>query len=554
MLKLALEFLVGDPDEGDTVESCTGGLLGKLAFGRAIFAYQIPILGVSGCEFVGFLQIVVDAIDQLVNDCTECEDPDAPKSTFNKLETKLGTLLQDAVGGTPKVDFTPSSDYIRSSLDMDITLHWSFLEARQLNIDLAAILEGMVLDEDIKSFVNSIVAFVGAGNVEIEGSLSLSLGVGLEYFKETKQIKPYIRGITGLSLEFAADANREFEASIGPLSATIGVAATIDNYGKPLSIKVGLNPNLNYYLSTDSKLNRRGFQRVSSIKALADQILVAIQGQVAAKIDATFFGGLGDASMSIRISDINNVIQRKPGAVSFYYKVSKIEKPSFMDLLLMDPVAMVDAVDNLFKIVNDLTLGRRGIVTTFPLPFVGTAISRALGAGDPDNFLERARRTVTGTLRDILITYDADDGESTVADLIKISLSDMLGNKLGILNGDVSLKYYEHKKNETPLIAYEKYTSDLDIKSLMWEIPFGQTYTIELPPVNFDIGNEAFPLQINAGSSAQPILSLEWSFKLAFGYDESDGFFLFTYREYDDIPDSSTDNMLKSLIWTFLLL
>jgi hypothetical protein len=29
VLKMALEFLVGNPDEGDTVESCSGGLLGK---------------------------------------------------------------------------------------------------------------------------------------------------------------------------------------------------------------------------------------------------------------------------------------------------------------------------------------------------------------------------------------------------------------------------------------------------------------------------------------------------------------------------------------------
>ena len=29
LLKLALEFLVGNEDEGDTIESCSGGLLGK---------------------------------------------------------------------------------------------------------------------------------------------------------------------------------------------------------------------------------------------------------------------------------------------------------------------------------------------------------------------------------------------------------------------------------------------------------------------------------------------------------------------------------------------
>lgn len=104
----------------------------------------------TACEFAGFLQIVVDAIDQIVNDCSECDDPDGPKSTFTVLETKLTSLLQDAVGGTPSVDFTPSSDDIRSSLDVDLTLSWSFLEATQLKLDLEAILEGLDLDEDIK--------------------------------------------------------------------------------------------------------------------------------------------------------------------------------------------------------------------------------------------------------------------------------------------------------------------------------------------------------------------------------------------------------------------
>ena len=33
----------------------------------------------AACEFAGFLQIVVDAINQLVNDCSECNDPDCKR-------------------------------------------------------------------------------------------------------------------------------------------------------------------------------------------------------------------------------------------------------------------------------------------------------------------------------------------------------------------------------------------------------------------------------------------------------------------------------------------
>ena len=101
-MNLVLEFLIGDRDAGDSVETCSGGLLGKSIFGVNVFTYKIPIVGFSVCEFAGFLQILVDAIDQLVNDCIECEDPNAPSSSFTLLESKLNLLLQDTVGGTPK--------------------------------------------------------------------------------------------------------------------------------------------------------------------------------------------------------------------------------------------------------------------------------------------------------------------------------------------------------------------------------------------------------------------------------------------------------------------
>ena len=63
-------------------------------------------MGVSACDTAGFLQVVVDAVDSLVNDCPEDEeglenndgDAEATESkcdgTFKALEEKLETLLQ----------------------------------------------------------------------------------------------------------------------------------------------------------------------------------------------------------------------------------------------------------------------------------------------------------------------------------------------------------------------------------------------------------------------------------------------------------------------------
>lgn len=54
-------------EEGDTVETCSGGLLGKEIFKEKVFLYKIPIIGISGCEFAGFLQVIVNAVDKIVN-------------------------------------------------------------------------------------------------------------------------------------------------------------------------------------------------------------------------------------------------------------------------------------------------------------------------------------------------------------------------------------------------------------------------------------------------------------------------------------------------------
>jgi hypothetical protein len=131
--------------------------------------------------------------------------------------------------------------------------------------------------------------------------------------------------------------------------------------------------------------------------------------------------------------------------------------------------------------------------------------------------------TVVGALEDILNTYGNDDGNTTVADLLANVLTDKLSNirvanKQGILSSPVSVTYYEHTNGS--LVPHDSYNEELEVKSLMWEIPFGQTYTITLPPLNFDVGNDKLPLQIQLDATRNPQLTLEWAFKLAFGFDE----------------------------------
>ena len=111
------------------------------------------------------------------------------------------------------------SDNIRSVLDLEISLNWSFQEVNDLKIDLEAIFEGLDLDENIATFAKSIVAFEGAATTEIRGGLGFTLGLGLEYVKSSKKIVPFIKGTTGLALTFSVVAEAQFQATIGPFTA-----------------------------------------------------------------------------------------------------------------------------------------------------------------------------------------------------------------------------------------------------------------------------------------------------------------------------------------------
>lgn len=284
---------------------CLLWLLAIQVFGKNIFTYKIPVVGISACDFASYLQIIVDAVDQIVNDCSECDDDEAPKSPFSVMESKLSTLLQDAVGGSPSVQFISNSNDVRTTLEIDLILAWSFQEIKSLQVDLDAIFDGLDLDPDIKDLAKGILAFEGTAQTNIKGGLSFILGLGLEYDKKSKTINSYIKGITGLELTFGVHAHTQFSASIGPFSAEVDVRTIIDNSGPPLSIRFGLEDSLNYIISSNKSLKREGFV-VSTIGELVDAVDVAISGQVIAQVDATILGGIGKLFVDMRASDINS--------------------------------------------------------------------------------------------------------------------------------------------------------------------------------------------------------------------------------------------------------
>ena len=155
-----------------------------------------------------------------------------------------------------------------------------------------------------------------------------------------------------------------------------------------------------------------------------------------------------------------------------------------------------------------------------------------------------------------------------MADIIAAVLNELLGD-IGILQEEgISVSYYEHEDifdTDNPgepignrIKYYPDYDESLDIKSLMWTIPFGQTITIPIPGLNFKLppGKSAacvfhcfifkstlphllfitteLPLTFEVKDN-EPVLIVEWQFKLAFGFDEDDGFFLYTFPEGKEI-------------------
>lgn len=242
-----------------------------------------------------------------------------------------------------------------------------------LQIDLAEILEGLDLPEDIAKFAKRIIAMHDAALTELSGSLSITLGIVLEYAKATKQILLYIKGTTGLELSLPMNAIANFIATIGHFSANVDVIFIVDNYGDRLSIRFGLEDSLNYYLPPANQTSaHEGFVVLNGTPQLVDD--VSITGRVSGSLEAEFIGVPGDANafVKVSISNINNLIQRKPGAVAQSQFNLKI--PSF-----------VDAVDSVFEQAEDLSLVRSGIITRLDAPFIGRSAGRSLKAGKSDN-------------------------------------------------------------------------------------------------------------------------------------------------------------------------
>jgi len=252
------------------------------------------------------------------------------------------SFAQDGLGGTPAVNISTSSDSTRSNLELDITLRWPIHEALSLGIDLEKILAGVDSSGEIKTFLKGLVAFDGGALAQVNGDISFTLGVGLEYsrLRKTKTV-PYIKGNTGLVLGFSMNTDVAFACTIGPFGADVNGNVVVDNLGKLLTITFGLNKKLNYYLSSNTTIARNGFTTVPTIGSIVNQFNVAIAGRVAGKLEVKLRVPQplsGRAQINFGVSDINLLLDpvRRKNAFAVYYEVeAKLAIPSFIGTIIL---------------------------------------------------------------------------------------------------------------------------------------------------------------------------------------------------------------------------
>lgn len=108
------------------------------------------------------MQVVVDAIDFF-------SDGEDGAFSFSTLETQLEVLLSDGVGGTPSVKIEPSVSRGGewSDLLVEVSLEWSYMQARQLGLDLAKLTEGADIPSEFK---DTLLPSPGSSQYSLGGS------------------------------------------------------------------------------------------------------------------------------------------------------------------------------------------------------------------------------------------------------------------------------------------------------------------------------------------------------------------------------------------------
>jgi len=386
-------------------------------------------------------------VDKLLDETTTAS---GTVTSFNTFEQTLEALLVDSVGRTPLVNLTTTSDENRSDLMVEIVLAWDWIEQFLINLDLETLMEDEDTTGDISHFAKNLIPREDADPASLEASVFFRLGVGLEYDKRGKKINPYIQGTTGFYVEFRGNASGNYTVQAGMFEASLDVEAVISGVQRsdPLSLSVGLNKSLNYYLGDPGvySRDREGFKNVS-ISQLVNELKVDFDGSIKASVSVGLALIGTTANFGIEVTDLNRLFRGDKTALKIAWNVTKpkFQVPTLLDILLAEPQGLIDALDGIFKKVEDASLGRNGIVTNNPIPHLRNGLARSLGAGTDQNILAQGHFNI---ILAVLDNFDSLGEPDTIAHLLATKIGTAL-NSTGILRAGEEVDVFCYVYNTT---------------------------------------------------------------------------------------------------------
>ena len=202
--------------------------------------------------------------------------------------------------------------------------------------------------------------------------------------------------------------------------------------------------------------------RVEAI-LIADVPLVGMKAEInvtVVSVDALFKGNNTSDNL------ITNIDFTPPSSPEF---------PSFIDILLADPNALVEGVDNVIGAAERASLGPTGIITNFPAPFISEKLGTALGANTKDNILAQARSAIIPKLKAQLEGFEGP--KDTVADLLARVIEDVLVARpeddfIGLIreNDTVTTTCFVYNNNTMKQVNYTCSNTAIEPTSIMWTI------------------------------------------------------------------------------------
>jgi hypothetical protein len=285
---------------------------------------------------------------------------------------------------------------------------------------------------------------------------------------------------TGVQVDIGASAEIEFEARIGPLGAEVSANITVEGENNgPLSIRVGLDSGMSYYLiEADDPGFRPNFE-YTGISGLIEELGVEFDGRVEAiliaEVPLVGMRAVINATVASVDALFNGITENNVFAEVIEFTPPSSPIPSFIEILLADPDALVDGLDSVFGQAEAATLGPNGILRNFEAPFVGQKIGKSVGANTKDNVLEKARSAIIPKLKAKLEGFEGPT--DTVADILARVIEDVLRERpeddfLGLIKeGDsVTTTCFVYNNATTSQENHTCSDDSITPTSIMWTI------------------------------------------------------------------------------------